>query len=601
MNDLTQHPSIANSWKRAIPVVVVTAAFAHCLSYTWFKWGDIVVDSGRDMEVARQMLEGRKLYSEIRYAFGPLAPWVNSSLFQFFGVHADVAVAAGLATAVLMCLVLYRLARRFTDRGASTLIVVAFLYICAFGQYTASGPFNFVLPYTSSTTYGELAGLSSLFFLVRHVQKNKRRDFVFSVLFLILAALAKMEIAFAIGLAHAAFALTNILERRFSIRFHLPAYMATSVAVAAVFIAYSISAEKGGHSLWRDNLFALLSERNAYALAGLMGIRDLGASIQNLLYSALALSAIAGAGAGLNAWRTKSAPKPKTTLAICAIFAMLAAGLYAALSPAVTFCVLPLMAVCAVLNLSWRWYKAGENRPAILAYLLLWLFAGALLARMGLKAGAYHYGFFMLPPAMLALGVSWFSGPRSPASFMRWGGAGMFIGMICSHVLFSQNVYAMRTVVVDAPRGRMALFSNPGNPTGKLHAAAVNVLSQFAPETTALALPAGVGLVFFSGLRHPYGMYSFLAVEQTGTFDENYLLDHLKAEPPDLIVRALMSEEEWNVKGFGIDYATRSEAWIGANYEVLDAIGVKGQPPLVVVFKRIGVQLKPRIRGSVLH
>src|SRR5579862_9466926 len=146
-----------SNWKRLVPIAVVSAAFAHNLWISWLKWGDLVIDSGRELDVARQLSLGRKLYTDVRYPFGPLAPCINGNLFHFFGNHAGILMAAGLICAALATVITYRLARRFISRSGATCVSVAFLYICAFAQLTPNGSFNFVLPYTQSATYGMTA------------------------------------------------------------------------------------------------------------------------------------------------------------------------------------------------------------------------------------------------------------------------------------------------------------------------------------------------------------------------------------------------------------------------------------------------------------
>src|SRR5574341_1562546 len=123
-------------WRRAVaaalPELLVAGAFAHALATSWRRWGNIFVDGGRELELPRRLLQGERLYVDLRCYYGPLAPWVNAALYGLFGVHADVLVAAGVTSAALLALVLYLLTRRLAGRAAATLASIAFVYSCAF-------------------------------------------------------------------------------------------------------------------------------------------------------------------------------------------------------------------------------------------------------------------------------------------------------------------------------------------------------------------------------------------------------------------------------------------------------------------------------------
>ncbi len=180
----------------------VAAAFVAALILSWRKWGNVIVDCGRELELPRRLLGGERLYSDVRFFFGPLAPYVNAGLYRIFGVHLNVLVAAGVASAALLAFILWFLVRRFVRAAGATLATVAFVFICGFAQLVPNAIFNFALPYTYAATYGMLAAAASLLFLVRHVDRGRAGDFVLSTAALVLSAAAKVECAFPAALAH---------------------------------------------------------------------------------------------------------------------------------------------------------------------------------------------------------------------------------------------------------------------------------------------------------------------------------------------------------------------------------------------------------------
>ena len=169
-------PGAARAVRASLAWAALAAALVHNLHATWLRWGDPVVDCGRELEVARLIARGDVLYRDVRHYFGPLAPYLNGLLFTVFGAHAGILMTAGVVSAVAMAVILHLLAMRLMGRVAATAVAVAFLYLCAFGHYYFNHIFTWVLPYTYSATYGMLAATASLLLLVRHAEEGSARD-----------------------------------------------------------------------------------------------------------------------------------------------------------------------------------------------------------------------------------------------------------------------------------------------------------------------------------------------------------------------------------------------------------------------------------------
>src|SRR5688572_16122208 len=84
--------------RRLLAVTIVALAFSHNLWTGWHRWGDPIIDCGRELDVPRQLLDGKTLYEDVRYWYGPLAPYTNALLYRLFGVHSDVIAIAGWIT-----------------------------------------------------------------------------------------------------------------------------------------------------------------------------------------------------------------------------------------------------------------------------------------------------------------------------------------------------------------------------------------------------------------------------------------------------------------------------------------------------------------------
>ena len=620
--------------KSKIPILVLALAYLHCLSFSWLKWGDVLMDCGRELDIARQVSEGRTLYSQVACDVGPLPACLNGFLFYCFGAHVNVMLVFGLFVTAVMCLLLYFLARRFTGVWGATIIASGFLYMCAFAHLTPNGAFNFVLPYRYSATYGAVLMTASLLFLVRRVQEGKRADLFLSWLFLWLTALTKQELFLAIALTHALFIAGGLLNKPRHWRAYLLGYAAVAVAVAAVYAFFFWRA--GGKSLGVDNASFIAALRQRFLLLH-MGLEDVPASLLTMLYSFLAALGLATfafvLGGGLSHSFTAedaegaeerqteksvipSIPIPSAFLRVlcaeksglvlgCALSASAGALIYLLLSLELSFRLLPALGAGVLLALAWQYWRHPEKRGVLGPELLVWCCGVACLARMGLRTISYHYGFYLLPVALLAFGLLWFRQlPRWLGPYVRvqalfgWAGAGLFLGLIGAHLQISLAQYRAHTVVMDAPRGRLLVYNPPNRaPTGRYLADAIDLLSQMPPATRAIVVPQGTGLTFFSGLTNALGVFGYVETEFGGAWTDEALLEQLKAAPPDLVVWVASDTSEHGSGILGKTYAVKSWKWIVANYQPCVSIG-RG---FIVIRCRSDVDPSPmlnRLRGN---
>src|SRR6266550_3528243 len=82
------------------PVVLISIGALCCLwlalvIFGWARWGSVTVDCGRELYVAAALAQGKLLYRDVWYLYGPGAPYLNSWLFRTFGIHLNVAYLAG--------------------------------------------------------------------------------------------------------------------------------------------------------------------------------------------------------------------------------------------------------------------------------------------------------------------------------------------------------------------------------------------------------------------------------------------------------------------------------------------------------------------------
>src|SRR5260370_30749149 len=119
------------------------------MNVTGGTWGRLTADSGREMYIPTVLSEGKTLYRDIWYLYGPLAPYWNSFLFRIFGVHLNVLYWAGSLSALGSAILLYLSGMRMSSALAGWTAGAVVLT-----QSFHHSRFSFQLPYSFASVYG---------------------------------------------------------------------------------------------------------------------------------------------------------------------------------------------------------------------------------------------------------------------------------------------------------------------------------------------------------------------------------------------------------------------------------------------------------------
>lgn len=580
---------------RAVVLALLAAVFALNALSSWGLWGDAIIDCGRELDVPFQLSSGKLLYRDVRYWYGPLAPTLNAWLFRLAGAHTQTLTAAGLVTALLVTWLTYRTTRLFCGRLPATAAAAGFLCVCAFAHLTRLNAFNFVLPYAFAATYGILLALTSVYFLLRHVRQGRDRDFALAAAALALVLLTKIEPAFACAAAHTVFLLARVIGRFPWRPVHLVGYTAALLTPAVTYGRYVAIC---GPAVWSDNLFLpgnlsanVFSLRHSGLDAPLDSLIQTTASAAALGTALLIIAAVQRAmdrRGGAAPWGASRRLLPALLAAAPAIAtaALLGTGRAFAGTP-----VLLLAGVAVILG--GRRRGASTFQAATAEFLLLG-FAAAAIARMGLRCQSAHYGFYLLPPALVALTV--FAArilPRALAQLPRpsantpAGAAasiarrtvgaetGRLAGAATAAWLATVSVtHFVQSRAIDAavfgesprwavgPRGRL--------PVQEVQVGATDVAAEWlagrAASVGVVVFPEGAGLTFIAGAINPLGVHTFLPLDFSGQYSEDALIQRLAAAGPPYILVTDRSVGEYGADEFGVDYAQRLAQWIGEKY-----------------------------------
>lgn len=116
---------------------------------TWAAWGSLTIDGGHEMYIPALLAEGKTLYRDVWFNFGPAAPYFNSYLFRLFGVHLKVLYWAGSLSALASAIFLYA-AGMYLSSWKVGWTAGAVLLLEGFQPSL----FCFPLPYSFSAVYG---------------------------------------------------------------------------------------------------------------------------------------------------------------------------------------------------------------------------------------------------------------------------------------------------------------------------------------------------------------------------------------------------------------------------------------------------------------
>ena len=226
----------------------------------------------------------------------------------------------------------------------------------------------------------------------------------------------------------------------------------------------------------------------------------------------------------------------------------------------------------------------GRAQTRTLMALALVLLAGAMLARMILRARIDHFGFFQAALAGMAAAAAMVS------EVPRWTGAGLWgrrlsalaglvmLGMGCASIAAqSALIRARQTQPVAAGRDRFYALDPAADETGLLVNWAVERLRTIPPRATLLALPGGVMINYLSRHESPL---------PDGFSDENLYLQQLRRSPPDYVILIARDLREFGIAQFGApgNLGEKVVPWLWENYSLVAS--PPGRPRSAMLLRR---------------
>ena len=164
-------------WKNCkndyICIIVLTIIFTLLLLFSTASWGSAVIDCFRNAYVPWQILEGKTLYSEIYYIYGPLIAYFHSLLFYIWGISLNTLYISGITVSFLILLSFYCLCRHLMTPYISFISSFSAMILVMFRP----GIFQYIFPYSFEAVYSTLLILLLLNSLIFFVKSNYNKPF----------------------------------------------------------------------------------------------------------------------------------------------------------------------------------------------------------------------------------------------------------------------------------------------------------------------------------------------------------------------------------------------------------------------------------------
>jgi hypothetical protein len=595
-------------------VALIAASFAFALAVSWQRWGNPLVDCGREMNQPLRLAGGEMLYSDVRHIYGPLSPYFHAALFRLFGPSLNLLYADGIVTALLIFALVYWLARQLMSPAAAAATTLSVMWLCAFKP---AG--NYILPYSYGALHGSALGLASLALLVWGLRANVSRQrlrvaFMLAGLCAGLATLAKTEMglaAIAAGIAAAALVGYPNLWRgaRLAGWFIAPA----AALIVGVYAFFAVRV--GWHTLSAESWLFLrnLPPELVYFNKRISGFDQPGRSLLLMLSATVKLAALAAMIAAISRIIARSRRGPQAgRVAVpdlqitdagraspAQVWALLAASIAVLLFMPVAakiewdkgpYLAMPLLLAVFLVVLLLRFQKEAARTAAVnphtITLIVCTVYALASLARIILRVrSGGAYSSYLLPASVIMFTYGWmqpFAAIFKDRRARRLA-RNIVLGLILADVAVTAGLLAYRfrdrnTVTVASARGTIIAVPDYGQAWNE---ALAYVEQQTAPASAVAVMPEGTSLNFFSGRRNPLRE----EITTPGFLDEageERAIRQLRDADTKLILITNRLTSEFGAAVFGRDYCRHLMQWIEENYEPCAMFGLDKRADLQI-------------------
>ncbi len=595
---LTSGPAIRWNLKTLGGLFALVAVWAAWTYATWAHWGNLTIDSGHEMYVPAVLAEGKMLYQDVWFMYGPAGPYLNSYLFRLFGVHLNVLYWAGLLSALGSAVFLYLVGMRLSSWLAGWTAGAVVLT-----QAFHPSLFCFPLPYSFSSVYGCLIACFFLW-LVVVASSSKRWGWIFGAgMAAAMALLLKLEFGGACYLTLMLLIAARSFRQRCwkSIPRDLIAILPGALICVAV-IGWMISIAGVDFILqenfmsWPTSYFMRTYGKFWLASTGfsLTGTAFLESAKRTFLF----LGVLQGFGLIVSGKRSRREILMRAVLFLTALGSLLVILPWGDALRAVFFPQDMGLYAVVVGVAAWVYFlrRPASDRGASVALLLT--FAGLLAFRIMLQVVPWGYSIYYNGPAVLSFLL--LTRPLLPQSgHVSWFGsrAELLIVVGCLSVAL---INSRRTERPDKPLGlltteRGAIIVTKDQ--AKQYQAAIQFMKQKNAQGEAvLSVPEDTSLYFLSGTHCPTRVYAFNPGVLASGKMTNEVISEIERNNVRYLLWSNRSYIEYGVPQFGIDFSRPLGDYLRSHYRRVGFL-VPGEVDIydwtVAVWERLPVGGKP--------
>jgi hypothetical protein len=575
---------------RRAGVLLPFAVFLLLAVVSWNRWIEPYVDTGRELMVPWRVAQGEALYRDVRFYYGPLAPWLAAGVDLAAGRSFPARIVLAALIALLHLEALRRIALAMLSPGRAALVTSLVVAVTFFLRPGGCHLF----PYSLDTSIAVASVTGAL--LAASSGGSRRRD-AGAAACLLAALLSRPEIGLAgIGaIAVERLFREDAAAKRRLISLALPPLLTAAPVYAALSAGtpLPILAKEG----WLTFLFLPVEFRSVYtSFAGMdrPGLRAAELALASIGLVAIGLWLLLSAAASARA-RPRS-PALARAIEAGAIVALAAAAFLrlrppegirdvVALLPPLVRAVPPLLITAAAAAFAVRLRRRGRATvlPGIPdSVLLVSLF---FAARLFLAAGYVGpYNGFYLPLPLLVTAVLLFRGADRlsasaailppPAAFSRLVAAALGLFLVSRTASLTLLYRHPAWSLVATPAGSLFV---PEPVAGATRAALFDLARRVPPGGAMTGFPETGIFNWTLGRRNPLAQDQFFP----GHLDEaaeNEAIDRLRRDPPEAIVYVDVLTVGHGRTAFGKDYLARLDGFVRGNFPPAASYGPGARP-----------------------
>jgi hypothetical protein len=525
-SQLSPGPPAAWNWKTLGGLAALVVIWAAWMHGTWETWGWLTADCGREMYVPTVLSEGKTLYRDIWYLYGPLAPYWNSVLFRIFGVHLSVLYWAGSLSALGSAILLYLSGMRMSSALAGWTAGAVVLT-----QSFHHSLFSFPLPYSFASVYGCLTACVFLWIMIRASSSNSTAWVFGAGTAAAVALLLKLEIGAACYAALALLIVARALRQR-SWKFAAKdiAYCLPGVAACGIVLLWMISL-RGAEFLTQENIMSwptsfFMRTYGKFWLAA-TGLMLTGAGFAEAAQRTLILLGVFQGFHLMVSWK-RAAGRLIFLRAALFLGALVYFVIYLMSIEAIRYYANSLLwreflrylffpqdmvlyiGIAAIVAWCYFWSQPVANPSAATALTLT--FSSVLALRILLMTTPWGYAIFYDGPAILSILL------LARAFVPKWGGSRRLSlageAAICIACLTAAMVNTKRQIETPFPPTARLTTERGSIRVSEHLAQQYQAAIQFMKEKNALgeqvlSIPEDTGLYFFSATHCPTRVYTF--------------------------------------------------------------------------------------------